>query len=82
MNAAAEEIQKQIDALIKKRDSLRGEQIVICGYCYHLTTDNETFDEHSKKSKWCHPNAWPCKFKGYVDEYEIDSDGMCRLKEK
>lgn len=73
MNAAAEKIQKQIDVLIKERDSLRGEQKLICGFCYH--DDHETFEEHRKHSTWCSERAWPCGLKIYVDEWHRDKNG-------
>lgn len=73
MNKEAQKVQDVIDRLTELRDTLRGNYIKICGYCYH--DDHKTFEEHIKHSPKCYRTAWPCPLGIYDSEWIKGKDG-------
>lgn len=67
------EIVKLISDLTKELTALKGEKIVLCGYCYYIDEGNR--EEHMKNSPHCHDMAYPCPSTFYKRGISFADDG-------
>lgn len=67
------QIKREIVNLRNELEELRGESIVLCGYCYHIDEGNRL--EHEKNSPDCYYKAYPCPLRVYKRAVSFNSDG-------
>jgi len=82
------EILKLLDELRAELHALKGKQIRLCGYCYHIDEgswkENKNYEEdwekHKKNSPGCHRRAYPCPLTVYERDVTFDADGRANIK--
>jgi len=73
------EILKLLDELRAELHVLKGKEIMLCGYCYHMD-EGKNWEEHEKNSPNCNRMAYPCRLRVYERDVTFEGNGRANIK--